>query len=159
MSILELGVDTPNRTHEHGRTLIGIGFGFAVLSLVSGCAAKATVIATNVVVCGEMIPLPDVLPPAGSGPVLLMALPCAVSLASGEESIPQDYRRYIELQPSRPADDVWVSWDADATQTMQDDFRRLWDTGQLGDLTIEVTDYPFPNGVIGKFVTFRMQER
>jgi len=42
---------------------------------------------------------------------------------------------------------------------MQADYRRLWDTGRLDEMTIAVTDYMFPNGVIGKFVTYTLHER
>lgn len=40
---------------------------------------------------------------------------------------------------------------------MQSDFRRLWESGRLRDLSINVTDYTFPNGVVGKFVTYAIQ--
>ena len=39
------------------------------------------------------------------------------------------------------------------------DFKRLWATGFLDDLSIETTDYTFANGAIGKIVVFRMEER
>ena len=42
---------------------------------------------------------------------------------------------------------------------MQDDYRRLWSTGKFDDLSINVTDYAFSNGVIGKFVTYTAHER
>ena len=136
-----------------------IGLGFVVLFTGSACATKAAAVGTRVTICGESIALPEVLPPPGSGPIVLMAVPCAVSLASGEVSIPQAYRRYVELQPSRPADGVWVLYDAAAMKTIEADFRRLFDTGKLDDLTIEITDYEFSNGVIGKFVTYTVHER
>jgi hypothetical protein len=135
-----------------------VGLGCVVL-FAGGCAARAAAVVPQVVICGDSIPLPEVLPPAGSGPVVLMALPCAVSLSSGEESVPEAYRRYVELEPSRPADRVWVPYDSDTMNTIQADFRRLFDTGRLDDLTIEVIDYEFANGVVGKFVTYRLTER
>ena len=39
------------------------------------------------------------------------------------------------------------------------DFRSLWATNFLDDLSIEVTDYTFPNGVIGKLVKYDIEER
>src|SRR3954465_2444164 len=40
-----------------------------------------------------------------------------------------------------------------------DDFKRLWATNFLDDLSIDVADYHFSNGVIGKIVTYNMEER
>ena len=42
---------------------------------------------------------------------------------------------------------------------MLGDFKRLWATNFLDDLSIEVTDYTFPNGAVGKIVTYHMEER
>ncbi len=35
----------------------------------------------------------------------------------------------------------------------------LWGTKFLDNLSIEVTDYPFSNGVIGKLIAYNMEER
>jgi hypothetical protein len=67
--------------------------------------------------------------------------------------------RRTGLVSERRQQGVWVPFDASAMQTMQDDYRRLWDTGRLSDLTIAVTDYMFDNGVVGKFVTYSLKER
>jgi hypothetical protein len=90
--------------------------------------------------------------------VVLVAVPC-FEMPGGGASIPQAYQRYVELKPSRPSDGVWISYDDYARKTMQDDYRRLWDTGKFDDLSITVTDYIFLNGVIGKFVTYTAHER
>ncbi|MGH9221368.1 MAG: hypothetical protein ACRD1W_18830 [Vicinamibacterales bacterium] len=100
----------------------------------------------------------DVSPPSGSGPVVLMAAPCLVQ-DDGTPVIPQAYRRYIELQTSRPLDGIWVPYDENTMKAMQADYRRLWDTGRLSDLTFTITDYTFPNGVVGKFVTYTIKEQ
>ncbi len=86
-----------------------------------------------------------------------MALPCT----QGAEAnlIPEAYRRYIQMPVSRPTEGVWVPFDQSTQEMMQADYRRLWDTGRLDDMTIAVTDYVFPNGVIGKFVTYTLHER
>jgi hypothetical protein len=137
-----------------------IGFCFVVALFVSaGCAVKAAPIGTSMTICGSWVAIPEILPPADSGPVVLMAVPCVQGQGGRTSSIPPAYQRYVQLQPSRPADGVWIPFDAAATQMMQDDYRRLWNTGKLGDLSIEVIDYTFPNGVIGKFVTYTLQER
>ena len=44
-------------------------------------------------------------------------------------------------------------------QTAIDDFRRLWDTGFLDNLWVDVKDVPYENGVIGKHITFNLEER
>lgn len=137
-----------------------IGFCLAAVPFVSiACAAKAATISTNVTVCGRSIELPQVLPPAGSGPVVLMAVPCISPFSDRAASIPQAYRRYVELQPSRPLDGVWIPFDDSAKRMMEADYRRLWDSGRISDLGIEVLDYQFSNGVVGKFVTYKLQER
>ena len=43
-------------------------------------------------------------------------------------------------------------------KTMEADYRRLWSTGQLSDLTFTVTDHVFSNGVIGKFFIYTLRE-
>ena len=44
-------------------------------------------------------------------------------------------------------------------QSLLEDFKRLWATNFLDDLSIEVVDDPYPNGVIGKRIIFKMEER
>ena len=44
-------------------------------------------------------------------------------------------------------------------QTILGDFKRLWATNFLDDLSIEVHDYRSRNGVIGKLVIYNMEER
>lgn len=87
-----------------------------------------------------------------------MAVPCLESPGGGQV-IPDRYRQYVELQASQPARGVWALYDDKAKAAMQADYRRLWETGLLHDLKIRVTDYQFPNGVVGKFVTYTLQER
>lgn len=123
----------------------------------SGCAAKAAP-GVSVTVCGSSIVIPDVVPPSGSSPVVLMAAPCLIQ-DDGTPVIPPAYRRHIELQVSRPLDGVWVPYDANTMKLMQADYKRLWDTGLLSDLTFSITDYTFPNGVIGKLITYTLKER
>jgi hypothetical protein len=142
------------------RTTFLLGAVGFVVSLASGaCAAKAAAIGTRVTICGSSITVPQIQPPVGSGAVVLMAVPCFESQAGRAASIPQALQRYVELKPSRPSDGVWVPYDANAMKTMEADYRRLWDTGLLTDLSIEITDHTFPNGVVGKFVTYTTHER
>jgi outer membrane protein insertion porin family len=98
------------------------------------------------------------MPPAGSGPVIrnlqLRFHPVDESLID-----PQTYLYYIQTQPSRSSDGVWVPYDEAAEQKLRDDFRRLWGTNFLDNLWIEDLDEPYENGVIGKRVVFNMEER
>ena len=42
---------------------------------------------------------------------------------------------------------------------LRQDYHRLLASGLLADLSIEIVDEPYPNGVQGKRVVFRMEER
>jgi hypothetical protein len=139
------------------RTLLVVLTGLVVPVTGSGCAAKAAP-SVNLTVCGSSIALPDVMPASGSGPVVLMAAPCLIQ-DDGTPVIPPAYRRHIELQASRPLEGVWVLLDANTMKMMKADYKRLWDTGLLSDLTFSITDYTFPNGVIGKLITYTLRER
>jgi outer membrane protein insertion porin family len=65
----------------------------------------------------------------------------------------------MQLRPSQPSQNIWVPYNEATEETMRGDFRRLWATGFLHDLSISVEDYTFSNGVIGKLVTYTMEER
>ena len=121
-------------------------------------------------VCGLPIPPPAALPPAGSGPVVFQIVPCFAKQGGSPVVEPETYLYYIQLRPSLPSQNVWVAWDARAQQTAADDFKRLWATNFLDDLTVQVsdppgtpgsplTDYVFANGVVGKIVVYDMEER
>ena len=98
-------------------------------------------------------------PDAGSGPVL-SEIELAFPRQGGTSVIePQTYLYYIQVRPSRPSADVWVPWNDETEKTVLEDFKRLWATNFLDDLSIRVEDRPYPNGVIGKHVIFDMEER
>ena len=111
-----------------------------------------------VTVCGQQAQ-PRSQPPAGSGPVVLFIAPCFE--AQGNQSVieAQTYVYYIQLKASRPSEGVWVPWDDKSEKIVLDDFKRLWGTNFLDNLFINVEDYKFPNGTIGKIVTYNMEER
>ena len=98
------------------------------------------------------------MPAAGSGPVVRFI---QLRFHPVDESLidPQTYLYYIQTQPSRSSDGVWVPYDEAAEQKLRDDFRRLWATNFLDNLWVEVLDEPYDNGVIGKRVIFHMEER
>src|SRR5262245_1259660 len=110
-------------------------------------------------ICGQSIPPPRALPDSTSGPVVFLIAPCFE--AQGNVSLVdiQTYLYYIQLKSSRPSEGVWVPYDDAAEKTILDDFKRLWATNFLDDISIDVSDYPFSNGVIGKIVTYNLEER
>ena len=60
---------------------------------------------------------------------------------------------------SIPSENRWVPYNEETEQTIVADFKRLWATNFLDDLSIEVRDVRFENGVIGKIVVYNMEER
>jgi outer membrane protein insertion porin family len=101
---------------------------------------------------------PTRLPPEGSGPLVrfieLRFEPVNESLIE-----PQTYLYYIQTQPSRSGDGVWIPYNEETERTLLEDFKRLWATNFLDNLRIEVLDAPYDNGVLGKRVIFHMEER
>jgi outer membrane protein insertion porin family len=110
-------------------------------------------------VCGQPVPAPTRLPEPGSGPVVYLIAPCFEKQGGASVIEPQTYLYYIQLRPSRPSADVWVPYTDGTERVILDDFKRLWATNFLDDLSVEVNDYVFPNGVVGKIVTYHMEER
>src|SRR5678815_2674069 len=110
-------------------------------------------------VCGAPIPQPAALPPANSGPVVYLIVPRFAKQGGSPVVEPETYLYYIQLRPSLPSQNMWVPWDEPHEQIAKDDFKRLWGTNFLDDLSIEVNDYVFSNGVVGKIVLYDMEER
>ena len=106
---------------------------------------------------------PVALPPADS-PVLLafpgiaLRFPTqgGVSVVEG-----QTYLFYMQIDEliSLPSQERWTPYDETIERVLLEDFRSLWDTGFLTDLSIEIVDAPYPNGVPAKRVEFVMEER
>ena len=99
------------------------------------------------------------LPPAGSPPLvrfIQLAFP-----TQGDVSViePRTYLFYIQTQTSRPSDGVWMPYTEKTEASLLDDFKRLWATNFLDDLSIEVLDAPWDNGVMGKHIIIKMEER
>jgi outer membrane protein insertion porin family len=110
-------------------------------------------------VCGLPVPAPAASPPQGSEPVVLAFLLCFEKQGGTSTIDPQTYLYHIQLRPSEPSRDKWVAYDENTEALIRSDFRRLWDTSFLDDLSIEAHDYAFANGVVGKIVVFNMEER
>ena len=109
--------------------------------------------------CGQDVPLPANLPPAGSGPVLWIYGPCFEEQGGASVIDPETYLYYIKLKPSQPSLNQWTPWDQAAEKQVLDDFKALWGTNFLENLWIESQDVTFPNGVIGKIITYHLEER
>jgi outer membrane protein insertion porin family len=110
-------------------------------------------------VCGMQVPRPAQSPPAGSPPMTVAVLLCFDRQGGTSSVDAQTYLYYIQFRASEPSRGRWVAYDADAERTLLADFRRLWDTGFLDDLSIEAIDYQFDNGAPGKLIVFRLDER
>ncbi len=109
-------------------------------------------------VCGQQA-TPLAQPPAGSGPVVLYIAPCFDAQGNASVIEPQTYLYYIQLKFSTPSRNEWVPWTSESLNVVHADFNRLWNTKFLDNLWIEDADYKFPNGTIGKIVTYHMEER
>jgi outer membrane protein insertion porin family len=109
--------------------------------------------------CGQQAAAPRAQPPAGSKPIVLAFGPCFEGQGGTSVIEPQTYLYYIQLKQSRPSEGVWVPYDDTSEKTIEDDFHRLWNTNFLDNLFVESNDYKFPNGTIGKVITYNMEER
>jgi outer membrane protein insertion porin family len=112
-------------------------------------------------VCGQPVPTPRTLPPAGSGPVVYQVVPCFEKQGGFPVVEANTYLYYIEMKSrlSNSQTGKWVPYDESVEQVAREDFKRLWATNFLDDLAIRVEDYVFSNGVIGKMVVYDMEER
>ena len=110
-------------------------------------------------VCGLSIPPPAKLPPANSGPVVYLVVPCFQKQGGSSVIDPATYLYYIQLHGSQPSQDHWIPYNDETERTIEADFKRLWATNFLDDLSIEAVNYPFANGVLGKIIVYDMEER
>ncbi len=99
------------------------------------------------------------LPPSNS-PALVRFIQLSFP-TQGDASVidAQTYLYYIQTSSSRPSAGVWVPYNQKTEAMLVEDFKRLWATNFLDDLSIEVVDDNWPNGVVGKRIIFKMEER
>jgi outer membrane protein insertion porin family len=113
--------------------------------------------------CGGMYQIgpPPKLPPATIGTVVYQVAACFEKQGGFSVVEPQTYLYYMEVarQVSDPAADKWVAYSDKTEQTIIGDFKRLWATNFLDDLSAETYDYVFSNGVVGKIILYNMEER
>jgi len=112
-------------------------------------------------VCGQQVSAPSRQPPVGSGPVVLFIVPCFQKQGGFSMIEANTYLYYIQMTShvSAPSQDKWVKYDDSVEGIIREDFKRLWATNFLDDLAIEVQDFTFPNGVVGKNIIYDMEER
>jgi outer membrane protein insertion porin family len=111
--------------------------------------------------CGSQVGQPAALPPAGSPPFVWIFEQCFASQGGSSTIDSETYQFYVQLKNlvSRPSQGIFVPYDDKVEQTMLSDFKALWATNFLENLSIEVTDHTFPNGVVGKMIVYHMEER
>jgi outer membrane protein insertion porin family len=102
---------------------------------------------------------PAALPPAGSPPFIWTLELCFDRQGNTSTVENETYLYWIKLPVSLPSQGTFVPYDEAAEDLMRSDFKSLWNTKFLEDLSIEVTDHTFENGVVGKMVVYRMEER
>ena len=108
---------------------------------------------------GQFQPAP--LPPPDS-PTLFTTLQILAPTQGNVLSVEGNtYLYYMEIDElvSAPSEGRWTPYDETIEQVLLGDFQRLWNTGFLTDLTIEIVDDPYPNGVQGRRVIFLLEER
>ena len=109
--------------------------------------------------CGFPVKQPVTLPPPDSGPVVFQLAPCFERQGGKSQVSAEVYFRDIRLTPSRPSTGLWIPYDAPAERLILDDFQRLWNNHALADLSVEVHDFVFSNGVVGKLVAYHITEQ
>jgi outer membrane protein insertion porin family len=109
--------------------------------------------------CDQPVPPPAQLPPTDIGPVVYYMGVCFSAQGNASAVDAEAYLFHTQLRPSRPSAGEWVPFDELARETILEDFKRLWATHFLEDLRIEATDYLFANGVVGKLITYHLEER
>jgi hypothetical protein len=110
-------------------------------------------------ICGFPVLEPSMLPPPNASPVVYLIAPCFERQGRVARIPPADYLRDIQLPPSRPSQGLWVPYNSGAEKVIFDDFQRLWANHKLAELSVEIRNYRFSNGVIGKLVTYNITER
>jgi outer membrane protein insertion porin family len=115
-------------------------------------------VSTNTV-CGQPVPAPQAPPPTNIGAVVYQLVPCFEAQENVSLVDIQTYLYYIQTKSSRPSQGIWIPYDEAAEKSILEDFKRLWATNFLDNLSIEAFDYVFDNGVVGKLVVYNMEER
>ncbi len=139
----------------------------ALVLTAAGCAARTAnptalaEVAQPVVEYPPPRPLGHVQPPPDS-PTLFTAIQlCFPTQGNVSRISGRTYLYYIQSDEliTLPAQAKWMPFDETVEQVLSEDFQRLMDTGFLSDLSLDIVDNPYANGVQGKWAVFRMTER
>ena len=106
-------------------------------------------------------PAVEALPPEGSS-TLLKQVELRFPTQGNVGGVDYDtYLYYMEIKDhiSLPSQGKWVPYTEATEQIVLDDHQRLWETGFLSDLWIEIVDDPYSNGVPAKRIVFNLEER
>jgi outer membrane protein insertion porin family len=125
----------------------------------AAAAQEPALTAITTTPCGNQAAAPRALPPAGSAPFIWILEPCFPSQGNSSTIESETYMYWIKVRPSTPSQGIFVPFTEETEQAMLSDFKALWNTNFLENLSIEVTDYTFDNGVVGKILTYNMEER
>jgi outer membrane protein insertion porin family len=111
--------------------------------------------------CGTPVGSPAALPPPGSPPFIWILELCFDKQGGSSTVENETYQYWIKLKDmiSQPSKGVFVPYDDKAEQQIMADFKSLWATNFLEDLSMEKTEHTFPNGTVGVMVVYRMEER
>jgi outer membrane protein insertion porin family len=131
----------------------------AVPAPAAAAAQERALTAITTTPCGTQLAAPAALPPANSPPFVWQLEICFPRQGNAPVVESETYMYYIKLRGSQPSQGNFVPYNEATEQTMLTDFKTLWGTNFLEDLAIDVTDYTFDNGVVGKIVTYNMEER
>jgi outer membrane protein insertion porin family len=154
------------RTLSLPTLLIAALFAFGVADLVSAQEPPAAPAAdapqpgaVAKTACGTPVAAPAALPPAGSAPFIWTLELCFDRQGNTSTVENETYLYWIKLPVSAPSQGKFVPYDEAAENTMREDFKALWNTKFLEDLSIEKTEHTFENGTVGVMVVYRMEER
>ena len=141
-------------------TLLGLVTGAPALAQDAAPApARQATVAVDKTACGTEVTDPAALPPADSPPFVWTLELCFNSQGGFSTVENTTYLYYTKLRPSLPSQGTFVPYDEATEELMLTDFQTLWATNFLDDLSIEVTDHTFSNGVVGKMIVYHMEER
>ena len=110
-------------------------------------------------ICNQQVPEPARLPPAATGPVVTAVMLCFEKQGGSPIVEANTYLYYMQAKGSRPSLNEWIKFDDSVQQLAIADFKRLIATNFLDDLSIEVRDVRYANGVLGKVIVYNMEER
>src|SRR5437773_1454204 len=112
-------------------------------------------------VCGTQVSPPPNLPPANSGPVFWQIALCFEAQGNVSLIDLQTYLYYTQAKDviSKPTENLWRPYNDATEKIILDDFKRLYATNFLDNLWIDIRDYTFSNGVVGKIAIYNMEER